>query len=79
MGRIPPIQRTMECCRFWKTIGTTPYGFILPIRNWKAGTPTLIGTALSANSVYLNEVCGITLPTTEGAPPVGYAALAPTH
>ncbi len=61
------------------TIGTTPSGFILPIRNWKAGTPTLIGTALSANSVYLNEVCGIILPATAGAPPAGYSALAPTH
>ncbi len=33
-------------------------GFFLPIRNWTAGTPTVIGK-LSANSVYKNTVVGV--------------------
>jgi hypothetical protein len=34
------------------------HGFFLPVRNWKAGTPVIIG-ALSANSVYAQTVIGV--------------------
>jgi hypothetical protein len=34
------------------------YGFFLPIRNWTAGTATVIGP-VSANSVYQNTVIGV--------------------
>lgn len=34
------------------------YGFFLPIRNWTAGTPTVIGP-VSANSVYRRTVIGV--------------------
>lgn len=37
---------------------TLEYGFFLPIRNWTAGTPTVIGP-VSANSVYGNTVIGV--------------------
>ncbi len=37
---------------------TLEYGFFLPIRNWKAGTPTTIGP-VSANSVYQRTVIGV--------------------
>lgn len=37
---------------------TVEYGFFLPIRNWTAGTATVIG-AVSANSVYQNTVIGV--------------------
>lgn len=37
---------------------TLEYGFFLPIRNWTAGTPTVIGP-VSANSVYRNTVIGV--------------------
>lgn len=33
-------------------------GFFMPIRNWKAGSPVVIGT-VSANSVYQNTVIGV--------------------
>ena len=37
---------------------TLEYGFFLPIRNWTAGTPTVIGP-VSANSVYGRTVIGV--------------------
>jgi subtilase-type serine protease len=37
---------------------TLEYGFFLPIRNWTAGTATVIG-AVSANSVYRRTVIGV--------------------
>jgi hypothetical protein len=37
---------------------TLEYGFFLPIRNWTAGTPTVIGP-VSANSVYQRTVIGV--------------------
>jgi hypothetical protein len=37
---------------------TLEYGFFLPIRNWTAGTATVIGP-VSANSVYRNTVIGV--------------------
>jgi subtilase-type serine protease len=37
---------------------TLEYGFFLPIRNWTAGTATVIGP-VSANSVYGNTVIGV--------------------
>ncbi len=37
---------------------TLEYGFFLPIRNWTAGTATVIGT-VSANSVYQRTVIGV--------------------
>jgi subtilase-type serine protease len=37
---------------------TLEYGFFLPIRNWTAGTPTVIGP-VSANSVYRRTVIGV--------------------
>ena len=39
---------------------TLEYGFFLPIRNWTAGTATVIG-AVSANSVYRRTVIGVYL------------------
>lgn len=39
----------------------TGTGFFLPIRNWLAGTPILIGSGLSANSVFQRTVVGITI------------------
>jgi hypothetical protein len=41
--------------------GATPTGFFLPIRNWLAGTPILIRSGLSANSVFERTVVGITI------------------
>ena len=37
---------------------TLEYGFFLPIRNWTAGTATVIGP-VSANSLYRNTVIGV--------------------
>jgi len=37
---------------------TLEYGFFLPIRNWTAGTATVIG-AVSANSVYQRTAIGV--------------------
>jgi subtilase-type serine protease len=37
---------------------TLEYGFFMPIRNWTAGTPTVIGP-VSANSVYQRTVIGV--------------------
>ena len=37
---------------------TLEYGFFLPIRNWTAGTATVIGQ-VSANSVYKRTVIGV--------------------
>jgi subtilase-type serine protease len=34
------------------------HGFFLPVRNWKAGTPVIVGS-LSANSVYARTVIGV--------------------
>ena len=48
-----------------KSTSATASGFFLPIRNWRAGTPILIGSGLSANSVFGRTVVGITIdPTT---------------
>ena len=41
--------------------GATPIGFFLPIRNWVAGTPIVIGSGLSANSVFERTVVGVTI------------------
>ncbi|MGD0052258.1 MAG: hypothetical protein ABSD03_10650 [Vulcanimicrobiaceae bacterium] len=49
------------------------YGFFLPVRNWVAGTPILLGSH-SANSVYQNTVIGV---TTTGTPPMGYIVTVP--
>jgi hypothetical protein len=51
------------------TSGATPTGFFLPIRSWVAGTPILIGSGLSANSVFERTVVGITI---EGDTTTGY-------
>lgn len=37
---------------------TLEYGFFMPIRNWTAGTPTVIGP-VSANSVFRRTVIGV--------------------
>jgi subtilase-type serine protease len=39
----------------------TPTGFFLPFRNWVAGTPIVIRSGLSANSVFGRTVVGITI------------------
>jgi hypothetical protein len=44
-----------------KSTSSNPTGFFLPIRNWLAGTPILIGSGLSANSVFQRTVIGITI------------------
>jgi hypothetical protein len=49
------------------------YGFFLPVRNWVAGTPVLLGLH-SANSVYQNTVVGV---TTNAVPPLGYIVTVP--
>ncbi len=61
------------------TIGTAINGFILPIRNWKLGLPTLLGPQLSANSVFVTTVVGIYTPAATGSTPVGYIAKVPTR
>jgi subtilase-type serine protease len=47
----------------------TTTGFFLPIRNWLAGTPVLIGPGTSANSVFQRTVVGITI---DGTTDTGY-------
>ena len=46
------------CGDFVNTNGKSVRGFFLPVRNWKAGKPVIIG-ALSANSVYAQTVIGV--------------------
>jgi hypothetical protein len=57
-----------------KSTGSTTTGFFLPIRNWVAGTPVVIGSGLSANSVFQRTVVGITI---EGMTDTGYITTLP--
>jgi hypothetical protein len=57
-----------------KSSSTSPTGFFLPIRNWLAGTPILIGSSLSANSVFQRTVIGITI---DGKTQTGYITTLP--
>ncbi len=57
-----------------KSTSPSPTGFFLPIRNWLAGAPILIGSALSANSVFQRTVVGITI---DGTTQTGYITTIP--
>jgi len=54
--------------------GASPTGFFLPIRSWLAGTPILLGSGLSANSVFQRTVVGITI---DGGTTAGYITSLP--
>ena len=57
-----------------KSSSATSSGFFLPIRNWVAGTPILIRSDLSANSVFQRTVVGITI---DGGTTKGYITTIP--
>ncbi|MGA8534683.1 MAG: hypothetical protein WB615_11285 [Candidatus Tumulicola sp.] len=46
------------CGDFVNVNSKSVHGFFLPVRNWKAGSPVIIGS-LSANSVYARTVIGV--------------------
>jgi hypothetical protein len=55
---------------FVSVAGRKEAGFFLPVRNWVAGKPVLLGTRLSANSVYKRTVVGVK--PTMSPSPIGF-------